>query len=125
MISIKLVEEIHETLIAQFGGSYGLRDIEALQSALARPFQTFDSRDLYSTVIDKAAALVESLLINHPFIDGNKRTAYVTLKIFLFTNGLNINASKDEKYEFIIDIASGKSKFAKIIEWLFDHVEKI
>lgn len=124
MISIKLVEEIHETLIAQFGGSYGLRDIEALQSALARPFQTFDSRDLYSTVIDKAAALVESLLINHPFIDGNKRTAYVTLKIFLFTNGLNINASKDEKYEFIIDIASGKSKFAKIIEWLFDHVEK-
>lgn len=124
MISIKLVEEIHETLIAQFGGSYGLRDIEALQSALARPFQTFDSRDLYSTVIDKAAALVESLLINHPFIDGNKRTAYVTLKFFLFTNGLNINASKDEKYEFIIDIASGKSKFAKIIEWLFDHVEK-
>ena len=124
MISIKLVEEIHETLIAQFGGSYGLRDIEALQSALARPFQTFDSRDLYSTVIDKAAALVESLLINHPFIDGNKRTAYVTLKFFLFTNGLNINASKDEKYEFIIDIASGKSEFAKIIEWLFDHVEK-
>ena len=78
MISIKLVEEIHETLIAQFEGSYGLRDIEALQSALARPFQTFDSRYLYSTVIDKAAALVESLLINHPFIDGNKRTAYVT-----------------------------------------------
>ena len=83
MISLKEVEEIHRILINNFGGSHGVRDLGALESSLARPFQKFDNKELYSTVILKAAALLESLLINHPSIDGNKGTGY-TLTLFSF-----------------------------------------
>ncbi len=79
MISFHEVENIHRLLISEFGGSHGIRDKELLDSALARPFQTFDGKELYSTPIDKAASLIESILINHPFVDGNKRTDYVLM----------------------------------------------
>jgi death-on-curing protein len=69
MISEKEAETIHNILIDTFGGSKGIRDLGALQSALARPYATFDQQDLYKTPIDKAAAIFESLIINHPFID--------------------------------------------------------
>jgi death on curing protein len=77
MISIKEAEQIHKILIDTFGGAHGIRDLSALESALSRPFQTFDDKELYPTAIDKAAALAESILNNHPFVDGNKRTGYV------------------------------------------------
>ena len=111
MISVKEAEEIHKILIEAFGGSHGLRDKAGLDSALARPFQTFGNNDLYPTSVHKAAALIESLLVNHPFIDGNKRTGYVLMRIFLIDNGLDINATQEEKYNFVLNIASGKTKF--------------
>jgi death on curing protein len=77
MISIRDAERIHNILIEKFGGLKGIRDSALLDSALKRPFQTFDQRELYPSSIDKAAALFESLIINHPFMDGNKRIAYV------------------------------------------------
>lgn len=83
MISIKEVEELHKTLIDTFGGSHGIRDLGALDSALAIPFQTFDDKELHPTTVHKAASLIESILINHPFIDGNKRTGYVLMRILL------------------------------------------
>ena len=124
MISIKEVEEIHKTLIETFGGSHGVRDLAALDSALARPFQTFDNKELHPTTVDKAASLIESILINHPFIDGNKRTGYVLMRILLINDGIDIKASQQEKYDFVIDIASGKSKLEEIIDWLNIHVIK-
>ena len=124
MISVKEVEEIHKILIEAFGGSHGIRDIAGLDSALARPFQTFGNDDLYPTSVHKAAALIESLLVNHPFIDGNKRTGYVLMRIFLIDNGLDINATQEEKYNFVLKIASGKTKFEEIIDWLTKHVEE-
>jgi len=124
MIAFEEVEEIHKTLITDFGGSHGIRDKEALSSALARPYQTFDSMDLYPTPIDKAASLIESILINHPFIDGNKRTGYVLMRILLISNGIDINANQEEKYVFVIDIASGQSKFDTIVKWLDAHAVK-
>jgi death on curing protein len=69
MISIKETEEIHNLLIEMFGGSQGIRDYNALDSALARPFQTFAKQDLHPGIIQKAASLIESILMNHPFID--------------------------------------------------------
>lgn len=87
MISVVEVEQLHKLLIDQFGGSHGIRDMTALESAILRPFQTFDNHDLYPSVIDKAASLVESILVNHPFIDGNKRTGYLVLRLFLINNG--------------------------------------
>ncbi|MDP4283215.1 MAG: Fic family protein [Bacteroidota bacterium] len=86
MILIQEVKEIHKTLIDTFGGSHGIRDLPALESALARPFQTFDDKDLHPTPLHKAASLIESILINHPFIDGNKRTGYVLMRILLIDN---------------------------------------
>ena len=124
MISFEEVEEIHKILINDFGGSQGIRDKEALSSALARPYQTFDSKELYSTPINKAASLIESILINHPFVDGNKRTGYVLMRILLINNGMDINASLEEKYNFVIGIASGESKFDKIVMWLDAHTVK-
>ena len=124
MISIKEVEEVHKMVIEMFGGSHGIRDNNALESALARPFQTFDNADLYLNPIQKAASLIESILINHPFIDGNKRTGYVLLRMFLIQNGIDILATQEEKYEFVIKIASGKIGYDQIVAWLQKYTTK-
>lgn len=124
MISVVEVEQLHKLLIDQFGGSHGIRDMAALDSALSRPFQTFDNHDLYPSVIDKAASLIESMLINHPFIDGNKRTGYLVLRLFLINNGLDIFASQDNKFEFVINIASGTLKYDGIVSWLKSNTKK-
>ncbi len=124
MIALEDIEQIHKTLIDLFGGAQGVRDLSALQSALARPFQTFEGKELHPTAIDKAAALIESILINHPFVDGNKRTGYVTMRSFFILNGFDIKATQDEKYLFVINIASGKLSIEAIIEWLNNHVKE-
>jgi death-on-curing protein len=118
MIAVEDVEQIHRVLISEFGGSQGIRDRLALESALARPFQTFDGEDLYPDIISKGASLLESLLVNHPFVDGNKRTAYVILRMYLLSNGQDIHDSEDNKYELIINVASGVTKFDEIVERL-------
>lgn len=81
MIELRDVLNIHNILIDKFGGSKGVRDQGSLESAINRPFATFDNQDLYPTPWDKAAAILESILINHPFVDGNKRTAYVLMRL--------------------------------------------
>lgn len=124
MISVKEVEKFHKILIDTFGGSHGTRDKAALESALARPFQTFDDNELHATPIHKAASLIESILINHPFIDGNKRTGYVLMRVFLINNNLDLQATLEEKYDFVINIAAGLTKFESIVEWLTKHVVK-
>ena len=122
MIEVEEIEQIHKILIEFFGGSQGIRDLSALKSALARPFQTFEKSDLHSTIVSKAAALIESILINHPFIDGNKRTGYVAMRSFLISNGLDIEATQDEKYQFVVNIASGKIRLEEIKEWIANHL---
>jgi death-on-curing protein len=124
MTSVTEVEEIHKRLIDTFGGAHGIRDLAALDSALARPFQTFGDEDLHPSPIHKAASLIESLLINHPFIDGNKRTGYVIMRAFLLNNGLDITASQEEKYNLVVSIASGQLKLEQIIDWLNIHTVK-
>jgi death-on-curing protein len=111
---------IQEILIDRFGGSKGIRDIKLLESALSRPFQTFDQKDLYPHPIDKAAALIESMLINHPFIDGNKRIGYVLMRLILMEYGFDIQATEDEKYDFVILIAKGDYKYDDIVKWIKD-----
>ncbi len=125
MIPIKEVEQLHQILIAKFGGSHGIRDKSALESALARPFQTFDKKELYPSVLEKGASLIESILVNHPFIDGNKRTGYTLLRLFLLHNSIDITASKDNKYEFVINIASGTLKYEAIVSWLTLNTQKM
>lgn len=115
------VERIHRVLIAEFGGTTGIRDKASLEAALARPFQTFDGNELYPSPITKAASLIESILTNHPFLDGNKRTGYVLMRLLLLRDHLDINATQEEKYSFVIHIATGKIAFEAIVDWLTLH----
>jgi death on curing protein len=125
VISTKEILTIHTKLIDNFGGSHGVRDMISLESALARPFQTFDNAELYKTPLDKAAALIESLLINLPFVDGNKRTGYTALRLFLMQYNLDLTASQNARYDFIIAIADGSLKFEAILLWLTNNTEPI
>ena len=110
--------KLHELSIEKYGGSYGLRDEGLLDSAIARPFQTFGGLDLYISVIEKAAAIAESIIINHPFIDGNKRTGFLAMLAILKIGKMNLIAGEEEVYQFTISISTGEIKFDKIVEWL-------
>ena len=124
MISLKEVEIIHNILIDKFGGSKGIRDLGLLESALARPFATFDKNDLYPDPIDKAAAILESIAINHPFIDGNKRTAYTLMRLILLEYDFDISASQDEKYNLVISVSKGEFRFDEIKNWIGSTLKK-
>jgi death on curing protein len=119
------LKNIHKIVIDKFGGSKGIRDRGTLESALSRTFQTFDEKDLYPLPIEKAAAIFESIIINHPFVDGNKRTAYILMRLILLQNGIDITASENEKYDFVIGAASGEIRFNEIKEWLLTNTKSI
>lgn len=124
MISIEEVISIHDLLIDKFKGSRGVRDKGLLESSVFRPFSTFDSIELYPTAVDKAAAIIESIVKNHPFIDGNKRTGYTLMRLVLLQEGFDIKASEDEKYDFVIRIAEGKSSIDEIKQWIKIKLKK-
>ena len=124
MIKIEEVFELHEKSILDYGGSRGLRDIGLLQSALARPFQTFGGEDLYPTIFEKAAALGESLINNHPFIDGNKRTGMLCMTALLMVNNYTFIASSNEFYNFVINISTGSISFEEIVTWLKTNTQQ-
>lgn len=118
MISIEEVLAIHQVLIQKYGGSEGVRDEGLLVAALERPFSGFGSVEFYPKVEEKAAAILESIVKNHPFVDGNKRTGYVLMRLFLMHYGQDIRASQDKKYDFVIQVASGLLDFDEIKSWL-------
>jgi death-on-curing protein len=102
------VLELYHRIIRQSGGSQGIRDLGALESALARPRMTFGNQELYPTVVEKASALGFSLIKNHPFVDGNKRTGHAAMETFLVLNGFELDASVDEQEQIILQVASGE-----------------
>ena len=94
-----------------------------MESAIARPYQTFDGEDLYKTPLEKAAAIAESLIINHPFIDGNKRTGFLGMFALLRKENIALNADEESAYNFTIDISTGKIKFDDIVIWLKNNTQ--
>ena len=114
---------IHELQISVFGGSLGLRDQGLLEAALSRPLQTFDGSELYPSLEEKAAALLESIVVNHPFFDGNKRLGYVLMRLVLMEAGKDIKASQEEKFEMVIGVAKGELKAADIAIWLRERMK--
>ena len=116
------VLELHSVLIKKFGGTEGLRDEGLLLSALNRPFATFGGEDLYPDAVDKAAAIFESVILNHPFSDGNKRTGYVLMRLVLMDSGYDITASHNEKYDFVISATKGEHNIESIKEWIRNHL---
>ena len=121
MILIEDILWIHNASIERFGGGKGVRDMGLLHSAIARPFQTFGGEDLYPEVFSKAAALAESLIVNHPFVDGNKRTGFTAMVALLLDYGNRLNASQEEAYETIIGISTGAIDFKALKIWLEEH----
>ena len=124
MIELQDVLNIHNILIDKFGGSKGVRDQGSLESAINRPFATFEKHDLYPTPSDKAAAILESILINHPFIDGNKRTAYVLMRLLLLNYGFDILTDQDDKYKMVISASKGDLRFDEIKNWIEIRLRK-
>jgi death-on-curing protein len=120
-LGIGAVLYLHEQLIRSFGGSLGIRDEGGLKSALARPRSTFGGQPLYPTLLEKAAALLESLCLNHPFVDGNKRVAYAAAGLFLELNGWRLRAETDDAVAFMLDVAAGKRSKEEIRIWLEQH----
>jgi len=118
MITIEEAIIIQGILIDRFGRTSGIRDKNLLESALSRPYQTFNKKDLYNSPVEKAAAIIESIVINHPFLDGNKRFGYVAMRLTLMESGLDIEASEEEKYLFVIGIAKGELKLDEICDWI-------
>jgi death on curing protein len=118
MITKETVLRLHELSIIKYGGSHGIRDEGLMESAIARPFQTFGGEDLYPSTFEKAAAIAESIIINHPFVDGNKRTGFLAMLALLEESKIKINASNDDIYPFIIKISTAEIKFEQIVDWL-------
>lgn len=108
---------IHYRLIEETGGSHGLRDLALLQSAVARPMATFGNNDLYPDIFSKAAALMHSIIKNHPFVDGNKRTAITAASLFLIRNGFQIIVSNKELERFTHKVASTNIELEEIAGW--------
>jgi death-on-curing protein len=112
------VVALHRAVIESTGGATGLRDLAAVESAVAQPRATFDGVDLHSTVTGKAAALAYCLALNHPFVDGNKRVAHAAMEVFLTLNGLELQADVDEQETVFLDLASGRSSRPELEAWL-------
>lgn len=112
---------IHARLIAEMGGEHGVLNLGLLQSAVARPQASFDGQDLYPGLFSKAAALLESLIGKHAFVDGNKRTAITSTGLFLRMNGYRLTASNQEIVNFSLQCAQGLISLEQMETWLKRH----
>lgn len=121
MILLEDAIAIHQFSIDKYAGGNGTRDIGGLEAAIARPFQTFSGEDLYPTIFEKAAALCESLIINHPFIDGNKRSGFLAMAALLQEDGFRLTASQQAAYDFIVQISTGETRFEAMVIWLKEN----
>lgn len=114
---------LHSVLIAESGGSDGVRDEGLLDSAVNTPFQTFSGQDLYPTVLEKAVRLGFGLIRNHPFIDGNKRIGTHAMLVFLNLNSITLSYEDDELISTILSVASGEMDADGLLKWIQQHID--
>ena len=120
-LTVDEVLAIHERLLARFGGAPGLRDPGLLESALFRP-----RTGHYGDVAGMAAALFESLLMNHPFVDGNKRVAFFATDVFLRLNGWRLEVEGRKAHRFLLDrLETGTADFAHLLPWLRAAIRRV
>jgi len=117
-LTSKQVLEMHADLISATGGTDGLRDMGLLESALNSPFQTFDEIDMYPTLQQKAARLAFSIVKNHPFVDGNKRSGIHVMLVFLAINGILPDYTQEELIEIGLKLADGSINDVFLFQWL-------
>lgn len=124
-LSAEQILFIHARLIEETVGIHGVRDLSMLQSAVGRPQASFDQQELYPDLFSKAAALMEALIRNHPFVDGNKRTGVTAAGLFLWANGYRLTAKNDDLVAVTLNVAQAQSISADLTIWLRDHAKPI
>lgn len=121
-LTLDEILELHRIALERSGGAAGIRDLGLVESAVAQPSMAFGGVDLYPTLADKAAALGFSLIMNHPFVDGNKRVGHAAMETFLVINGLELAANVDYQEQLILDLAAGKVEREQFATWVRSHV---
>ncbi len=120
-LTLEQIIELHNDIVAQSGGSQGIRDINLIDSAINAPFQTFGGIDLYPTIEEKAARLAYNLTMSHAFIDGNKRIGAGVLALFLEVNNVELLATDEEIIDLFLSLASGEADYEKLHTWIKTH----
>jgi len=121
-LSVEQVLHLHDLLSRQFGGAHGIRDRKGLEAAVARPAATFDGEDLYRDLAAKAAALMESLVANHPFLDGNKRLGAAAAELFLDLNDARLFASDSDIFDLTMAAARGELGAERLAIWFRQRI---
>lgn len=116
-LSVNQVLALHRILVREFGGAAELRDRGALEAAVARPAMTFGGDDLYADLPAKGAALMHSLVLNHPFLDGNKRAGAASIELFFGVNGWVVMADDGELEALTLDVAKGEVEVEALAIW--------
>ena len=124
-LSLGEVVDLHRVLLEATGGAPGIRDLGALDSAIAQPKATFGGVDLYPTLVEKASALCFSLVRNHPFVDGNKRVGHAAMETFLVLNGAEIDAPVDDQERLMLDLAAGQIDRTQLTDWLLRRLRPL
>lgn len=124
-LTLAEVVDLHRRLLDATGGAPGIRDLGALDAAIAQPKATFSGVDLYPSMVEKAAALCFSLVQNHAFVDGNKRVAHVAMETFLVLNGGEIDADVGDQERLMLALAAGQIDRAQLTDWLRHHFKPL
>lgn len=124
ILNTEMVVQIHSQLIVETGGKDGIRDYALLESALASAFQNFGGVDMFPAVEEKAARLCCGLVLNHAFIDGNKRIGTHVMLLYLRMNDIRLIYEQRELVEIILQLASGKADYEKMHNWILEHERK-
>lgn len=117
-LTLSEVLELHWIVIEVTGGGTGVRDLAGVESAVVQPQMTFGGDELYPTLIDKAAALCFSLVLNHPFVDGNKRIGHAAMETFLMPNGHQLDADVDDAEQLFLQLAAGEVERSELVDWI-------
>ena len=120
-LSVERILLLHQLMIAQTGGSDGVRDMGLLESAVESMYVSFDGKDLYPGKEEKAARLGFSLIANHAFVDGNKRIGMYAMLTFLEVNGIHIECSNEDVIHLGLGVASGIIKYEEVLDWIRSH----
>ncbi len=124
-LTVSEVIELYRQVMETSGGTVGILSIEALESAVALPRATFDGKELYPTIVEKAASLGFSLIMNHAFVDGNKRIGHYAMETYLVLNGYELTISVDEQESIILQLASGKLSRDTFTDWVRKNTKRM
>ena len=124
-LTLNEVLELHRRVVAQTGGAQGIRELFGLESAIVQPQMTFGGQELYPTVEAKAAAICFSLVMNHPFVDGNKRIGHAAMETFLILNGFELMANIDDSETTILRLAAGQLTRDELLDWIVKNVRPL